>query len=133
MGLTSVAALCLANCAKKQAAPGLAYKIVNYRAESCGDRVCGGEWTVLRVGAQPKVRMTLVCDFYKWGKRETVDGPTACNLRVGDTIIPNIMPQKANDFINAWQMSSEIFVITQGDGDDKVEQHFWIKSSAVVD
>ena len=72
---TTIAALCFTSCAKKEEAPKAVYKIVSYRAEPCGDRVCGGEWTVSRVGMQPKVKMTLVCSFYKWGQRERVEGP----------------------------------------------------------
>jgi hypothetical protein len=126
-------AVCFTSRAKKEEAPKAVYKIVSYRAEPCGDRVCGGEWTVSRVGMQPKVKMTLVCSFYKWGQRERVEGPAACNLRVGDTLIPNLLPQKKADFLDVWQLNSEILIVVQGDGDDKVEQHFWIKSSTVVE
>lgn len=36
-----------------------------------------------------RVQITAVCDFYKWGDHEPAEGPRACDLAVGQTVIPN--------------------------------------------
>jgi hypothetical protein len=117
-------------CTKKK--PELeGYRVVSYDAAT-------GRWIIIRNGTFDgkylTKRITLVCDFYKWGDHEAVVGPDACNLRVGQMMVPNPFPGegKRKDFLDIWEMSPDRLSITEGDGPDRVNQQFTILKEEVL-
>lgn len=74
-------------------------------------------------------RLILVCDFYKWGEREAVSGPDACNLQIGRLMVGNAYDYykgKSKDFLDITEMGSNWIAFTEGVGADQVSQHFKI-------
>jgi hypothetical protein len=116
-------------CAKKRGVAG--YRVVSYDAVT-------HQWTILRNGTFDGKYMTkriiVVCDFYKWGKHEQVQGPEACHLEVGRLIVPNPLPPagKRDEFLDVYEMPDERLAITEGDGPDRVQQQFIILKYEVL-
>jgi len=108
------------------------YRVVGYDAAS-------HQWTILRNGTWDgkymEKRMTVVCDFYKWGNREMVRGPDACNLQVGNMVIPNPFPAEGRrqEFIDVTE-DGDVLAIASGApfGDDRVAQQFKILKYEVL-
>jgi hypothetical protein len=107
------------------------YRVVGYDSST-------NHWTLLRNGTFDgkylTKRLTLICDFYKWGKHPAVAGPDACHLEVGRMIVPNTMPPEGrrSEFLDVYEMPTETLAITEGDGSDKVEQQFTILKYEVL-
>lgn len=99
------------------------YRVTRYDARS-------GEWTILRTGTfsgeYQEKRLTVVCAFFKWGNREAVPGPQACDLRVGrlleSTVFTKAKEAGANYvFIDE---TADHLSITEGEGNNQVLQDF---------
>lgn len=97
-----------------------------------------GQWIILRSGTSDgkrlTKRMTVVCDFYKWGDRERVSGPDACSLTVGGLMMPRYMSDDKNNAKTVLYMfeDPDYLSIVEGDGDDRVAQGFRILKNDVV-
>ena len=72
--------------------------------------------------------------MYRWGGREAVTGPDACHLQVGNIIVPNPLPPegKREQFVDVYEMPSEMLSITEGDGAERVVQQFDILKYEVL-
>jgi len=79
------------------------------------------------------VKITTVCDSYQAGDHHAVIGPQSCDLVVGQRIIPNTLRPRSPDeeFVDVWQLADTLF-ITRGDGSNRVQQQFSIKSAEVI-
>lgn len=102
------------------------YRVAGYNSQT-------GEWTIIREfiseGEYRVKRMTLVCDFYKWGEREPVKGPTACSLRVGRFMVSTesaYFSGKSKDLLEIDEMAPDWMAFVEGVGADQVRQHFKI-------
>jgi hypothetical protein len=95
-----------------------------------------GEWVILRNGTFDGKylvkRITAVCSYYRLGNGEMVEGPDACDLRVGEMMVPNPLAKDAKDFLDVWEMPTDTLVITKGRGSDKVTQSLSILKYEVV-
>jgi hypothetical protein len=109
-------------------------EIEGYRVLSHDTRT--GEWVILRNGTFDGKylvkRITAVCDFYRWGNREMVIGPDACDLQVGQMMVPNPFAKDDNDFLDISEMSPETLVVVKGRGADRVSQHLKILKYEVL-
>ena len=119
-------------CAKRQETADSyktaeSYQIVSHQAAS-------GEWVIIRVNNEnhSRIQITAVCDFYKWGEHEPVEGPDSCDLVVGDTLVPNRFPKDGQIFLDIWQLGDTLF-ITRGDGPGRVSQQFSVRSAQVME
>ena len=118
----------LCGCAKATA-PG--YRVISYDAGT-------GAWVIIYDGTiggvHVKKRITAVCDFYKWGDHETVTGPQACSLRIGQLLVPNAMPGEGHrgEFLDIFEMSADRLSVTTGEGPDRVNQQFVILKQELV-
>jgi hypothetical protein len=101
------------------------YQIMSYDATS-------RRWGVLAVNRETggKVLITAVCDFYKAGALEPVVGPDSCDVRVGETIVPDRLPPEKSHFVDVWQLGDKLFV-TRGVGPERVHQQFTVLAAAV--
>jgi len=106
--------------------PAELYEVVSHQASS-------GEWVIVRVNNEEhtRVQITAVCDFYKWGDYEPVEGPDACDLSVGQKLIPNRLGTRPGEFVDIWQLGDTLF-ITRGKGPDRVHQQFSVRSAKVM-
>lgn len=95
--------------------------------------VSSGEWVIVAVNREVgrRVQITASCDFYKWGNRESVQGPTGCDLLVGQTLVPNRLGTRPGEFLDVWQLGDTLF-ITRGKGDDRIHQQFTVRSAKVL-
>jgi hypothetical protein len=97
-----------------------------------------GQWVILRNGTFDgkylTKRMTVVCEFYKWGNRERVNGPNACSLRVGSLMVPRyLLDDKKNVETVLYMFEDSDYLSTvEGTGDDQVMQGFKILKNEVV-
>ena len=97
-----------------------------------------GQWVILRNGTFDgkylTKRMTVVCQYYKWGNREKVTGPTACSLRVGSLMIPRYAKdEKGNGKTVLYMFEDPDYLsIIEGDGDERIMQGFRILKNEVV-
>ena len=115
----------LIGCAKTESKSPTFYEVVAHKADS--------DWILDRVdGGQSHVRFTMKCDFYKWSSKTPVTGPDACDLPVGQKLVPNPLPNSPEEFPDIWQSGDTMF-ITSGQGTDRVEQQFTVKSSQVLE
>ena len=107
------------------------YRVVSYDAAT-------GRWVIIRNGTFDgkylTKRITAVCDFYKWGDHEAVFGPQACDLQVGQMMVPNPFPGegKRKDFLDIYERSADNLYITRGDGPDRVHQQLTILKEEVL-
>jgi hypothetical protein len=105
------------------------YRVISYDAAT-------HQWVILRNGTfdgkYMTKRITVVCKSYYLGNHEAVTGPDACDLQVGNMIIPNPFPRKPQDFIDVIEDSSQVLAITKGYGADRVSQHFKILKYEVL-
>jgi hypothetical protein len=73
--VASNVALLNTGCTNKPGAEG--YRVMSFDSTT-------GQWVILRSGTVDgkyvTKRMTVVCDFYKWGDRERVSGPKGVAL-----------------------------------------------------
>jgi hypothetical protein len=114
------------------------------QAEPDGCRVVSydtvtARWVIIRTGEFDgkylRKRLTVVCDFYKWGDHAPVQGPHACDLHVGELIVNHIEPDaqgKFSNYVHIWEESAEKLVIVQGSGPDHVDQQFTILKNEVL-
>jgi hypothetical protein len=108
------------------------YRIVSFDSKT-------GQWIVVRTGTfdgEYRVkRMTVVCDFYKWGNREPVIGKDACDLRVGRMMIPSSISngRTGKEFLDIYEMSSDRLAITEGDGPDRISQQFVVLKQELLE
>ena len=124
-------AICMVflGCTKKPEAEG--YRVISYDAAT-------HQWVILRNGTFDgkylTKRITVVCSFYKWGDHEAVEGPDACHLQVGRTMIPNSWSplEKSEKYLDIFEMPSETLAITEGEGADRVQQQFTILKYEVL-
>ena len=125
----TVVALNNGGCTHKPVVEG--YRVMSFDSTT-------GQWIILRSGTFDgkylTKRMTVVCEFYKWGARERVSGPNACDLSVGRLMVPSYAQDDKGTlktvlyiFEDADRMS-----IIEGDGDDRVMQDFRILKNEVV-
>ena len=130
--LIAVASIALAaplGCKKAHEPDG--YRVVGYDAAT-------HQWTIIRTGTFDgrylTKQLTVLCDFYQLGKHEAVKGPDACHLQVGRLIVPDPLPppDKRSEFLDVTEMPTETLAITEGDGDDQIEQQFKILKYEVV-
>ena len=118
-----------AACTKKREAEG--YRVVSYDGAT-------HQWVILRNGTfggkYLTKRITVVCNFFKWGDHDAVAGPEACHLDVGRMMIPNsLSPTKKDEpFLDFFEMPSETLAITEGEGADQVQQQFTIVKYEVL-
>ena len=64
-----------------------------------------------------------------------VEGPNACDLHVGETIIVHHEPDAQGTyagFVDVWEMSPDRLAVVHGDGPDKVSQQFIILKNEVL-
>jgi hypothetical protein len=129
----AVTALVLAaGCTRKRQPEPEGYRIVSYDST--------GKWVIIRTGTFDgkflKKRLTVQCDFYKWGDHEMVKGPQACNLEVGRLMVSKHPQQDSQGrfpgSLDIWEMSSDRLAITEGDGPDRVSQQFVILKNEVM-
>lgn len=121
---TLLAVACLFGCAAKQATPPpVIYTVTGFDAST-------NIWIMDRVDASDKthVQFVLVCDFYKAHSHPTVSGPTACDLTAGERIVPNPLQMRPGEYVDVWPRQ-DVLSITRGDGKDRVEEQFTIKSA----
>ena len=119
--------LCLVGCASNQpSAPPVVYSVNSNDTSS-------NVWVVDAIDhvAKKRVRYFLVCDFYHWGNREIVKGPTACDLSVGEEIAPNPFQTRPGGFLDIW-VRQGILSITKGTGSEQVVEQFTIQSAKVL-
>ena len=122
------ALLCI-GCAKRPVVEG--YRVMSFDAAT-------GKWIILRNGTFDgkylTKRITVVCDFYKWGNRESVTGPNACNLSVGRMMVPRYAPDDKGNLKTVLYIfeDPDRMSIIEGDGDDRVMQQFFILKNEVV-
>ena len=115
-------------CAKK-AVEG--YRIMSFDSAT-------GQWVILRNGTFDgkylTKRITAVCEYYKWGSRERVTGPTACSLRVGSLMIPRYAKDEKGNVKTILYMfeDPDYLSIIEGDGDDRIMQGLRILKNEVV-
>jgi hypothetical protein len=115
----------LASCQgpAKKPQPKEGYRVVSYDSRS-------GQWVIVRTGTFDgefrTKRLTVVCEFFRWGNRESVDGINACDLQVGRLIVPNLDLGAGNARVDVFEMNSETLVVSQGVGENQITQHFTI-------
>jgi len=106
------------------------YRVVGYEAAT-------HEWTILRNGTFDgkylKKRISVICESYTWAGHQSVWGPEACHLQVGQLIKPNPMPENARDFVDVFEMPGEILSITEGHNAEEVMQQFKILKYEVLE
>jgi len=96
------------------------------------------QWVILRTGTFEgkflRKRLTVVCDSFRWGDRQSVLGPDACHLQVGRLIVPNPFRKDGDlkPFIDVFEMPNEVLSITEGTGADRIVQQFDIKKYEVL-
>lgn len=107
------------------------YRVVGYDGST-------RQWTIVRAGSfEGKYlvkRLVVICSLYQWGDHDALLGPDVCHLQVGRLIIPNPQPDVAHrsQFLDVFEMPSEILAITEGYGADRVIQQFKILKYDVV-
>lgn len=114
-------------CASKQASvPPVVYSVVSNDRPS-------NVWVVDAIDhvAKKRIRYFLICDFRHWAGHETVKGPTACDLSVGEEIAPNPLRNRLGGFLDVWPRQDTLS-ITKGTGNDQVIEQFTIQSAKVV-
>jgi hypothetical protein len=107
----------------------------------CGDTSATPYWKVLSIDAQrhfvlvytnearhEQTEYTLECRYFKWGNRETVSGPDACSINVGQVIVPHVDASHPAEFVDV-DAKNDWLTITMGDGDDRVMQGFRVISA----
>ena len=77
-----------------------------------------------------KPGISLICSYYKWANRQEVRGATACALAVGQVIVPKVMPDKPEEFVDVYAQN-DFLTITQGEGQDRVMQGFAVLSATL--
>ena len=118
-----------AGCAHKPIVEG--YRVTSFDSTT-------GQWIILRNGTFDgkylTKRMTVVCDFYKWGNRERLSGPNVCSLEVGSLMVPHYRLDDKQNLKTVLYMfeDPDYLSIIQGDGDDQVMQGFRILKNEVV-
>lgn len=129
--LLSSAAM-ISGCKKVSPPEPEGYRVVSYDFNT-------GQWVVIRTaifdGKRIRKRLTMVCDFYKWGDRDPATGPHACELHVGELMVPHHQPDAQGtyqNFVDVWEMSADRLSVVHGDGPDKVSQQFVILRNEVV-
>jgi hypothetical protein len=126
--LLVVYSLCFLNidCSKKPSVEG--YRVMSFDSMT-------GEWIFLFHGTIDgkylTKRLTVVCDFYKWGKHEPVAGRNACNLRVGSLMVRRYERDGSNLVLYIFEDPDRLTIV-EGEGDDRVSQQFFILKSEVV-
>ena len=114
----------LFGCASKRSpAPTVVYSVTGYDASS-------NTWVLDRTDASDKTHteFVLACDFYKVASNPEVTGPTACDLTVGEHIVPNPLQSHPGEFIDVWPRQN-VLSITRGVGNDQIVEQFKIKSA----
>jgi hypothetical protein len=124
--MLSVGSIALLLCCSKPNPKVEGYRVVSYDSRT-------GQWTILRSGTfsgEYRVkRMTVVCDFYKWGEHEPVNGKDACNLHIGRLMATTT----GKDFLDIYEMSPERLAITEGYGADRVSQQFVVLKQELLE
>ena len=127
--LTLVFGMFLIGCAKKPVVEG--YRVVSFDPTT-------GKWIILRNGTFDGTyltkRITAVCDFYKWGDHETIRGPNACTLHVGQMMVPLQNRHGERDMKNGLYVfeDPDRLSIIEGDGENQVSQQFFILKNEIV-
>jgi hypothetical protein len=122
-------AVFMAGCTKKPVIEG--YRVMSFDSTT-------GTYIILRNGTFDgkylTKRITAVCQFYKWGSRETVNGPNVCALKVGSTLVPRF-DTNGKDRVTSLLIVFEdpgFLSVVEGTGEDRVLQGFTILKDEVV-
>ncbi|MCX6544428.1 MAG: hypothetical protein NTV05_08435 [Acidobacteria bacterium] len=95
------------------------YRVVSHDTKT-------GEWVILRNGTFDGKylvkRITAVCNYYQWGNGKRVEGQDACNLRVGEMLVPTVAPDRGKESLVISELSSEWLTIIRGQGPEMVIQ-----------
>lgn len=108
----------------KQAREPDSYQVVSYDATN-------HQWTIIHTetinGEQLKKRLIVQCLLYQKGKDDIRDWPSACELQVGRTFVPNLHPSGPDrtKYLHVEELGTGFFVV-EGWGDDLVSQQFKI-------
>jgi hypothetical protein len=106
------------------------YRVVSYDGAT-------QQWTIIRTetinGEHLRKRLIVGCLLYQKGKDDMRDGPNACELQVGRTLVPNLHPTGVNraTYMNVEQLGTG-FYIAEGWGDDLVSQQFKIIKESLL-
>jgi hypothetical protein len=119
-------------CKKQPQAEPEGYRVVSYDSATA-------QYVIIRTGTfdgkRLRKRMTVICDFYKWGDHEPVIASHACDLRVGELIVPHHAPDADGsyaNFVDVFEMSPDRLSIDQGDGPNQVNQQFVVVKNEVL-
>ena len=130
--LVVLSAAALSGCNKEHQAEPDGYRVVSYDAVTAN-------WVIIRTGTfdrkHLKKQLTVVCDFYKWADHETVHGPHACDLHVGELMVIHHQPDaqgKFSDYSDLWEMSPDRLSVTHGVPPDNVDQQFIILKNELL-
>ena len=123
-------ALAATSCSRKEDVKVVeGYRVTGHDART-------GEWEIIRNGTfEGKYlvkRMTALCSFVIWGDRGMARGPDACDLRVGEMMVPNPVPKDGSDFLDISEKSGDTLAITKGRGPDRILQEFTILKYEVL-
>jgi hypothetical protein len=102
------------------------YEIVSYEPS--------GEWVIHHVvnAGHTRVKITALCQSYKWADKPAVEGPDSCDLIVGQTLVPNRLRMRPGEFLDIWQLGEQTLFMRRGEGADVVSQQFSIVSAKVL-
>lgn len=124
-----VTLMIVGSCTKTPIKEG--YRILSYNSTT-------GQWIVLRNGTFDgqylTKRLTLLCEYYKWGNQEATTGSNACSLRVGRLLVPNFGLDGKSDGKSVLYIfeDTDRLSIIEGSGEERVTQGFRILKNEVV-
>lgn len=114
----------------KQAPAPDGFRVVSYDAPN-------HQWTIIHTetinGEHLKKRLIVECLLYQKGKDDMRDWPSACELQVGRTFVPNLHPTgpDRNKYLHVEELGTGFFVV-EGWGDDLVSQQFKIVEETLL-
>ncbi len=117
----------LIGCTKPPSEPEMFYLVSSHDAMT-------GRWTIERINdvERTHVHYVLECEFYHLATKQRVKGSDACDLLVGEKIVPNPFPSRPDEFLDVFLIGSDTMVISKDTESDRVSEHFSIKLAQVV-
>lgn len=104
------------------------YRVISYDSST-------HQWTIIRSGTFDgkfiMKKLVVVCVSSVFGNSRPVYGPEACELIVGQMIVPNLAPQTPSDTVMVTEMGST-FGILEGFGDERYDQEFRILKNQII-
>jgi hypothetical protein len=100
------------------------YRVTGYESKT-------HEWTIIRTGTfdggfQTK-RLIVVCQLFVAANGKRTVGPDACDLRVGQFMVPHFLPVAGSPYLDIVEFPDSL-VITEGpDVNSAVHEFFHIK------